>query len=403
MQIKKISKILLIALVAFPQLSETIYTPALPSVAQGLLSTASAVEATLSIYFVGFALGVLIWGSVSDIIGRRLSMLIGLVIYGGASYLCGNVQTINQLLGWRFVQAFGASVGSVVTQTILRDVFDGIERVRFFSILSGALAISPAVGPVLGGLISEFFGWRANFYLLVLIALYLFFWCYFKLEETRPLLLQPMCIKDTKKIVTAMLSSSLLYGHILLIGATNSMIFGFYQEAPFIFIETMRIRPSLYGLVGLLIASSTIIAAAFSYYKNKTLDSHHLIRWGVQINLFASIFLCIFVFNQQFLPGFLQNMVLLALIGSVFFGIGLIIPNSLSYALKPYKKNLGTAGSIFGGCYYLFISLSTGLLSVSHNGKIWLLPVYLTILSLCLKLGYSLIEKKSRQAILDLT
>ncbi len=77
-----ISVALLIALVGFPQISETIYTPALPNVANGLQASAYMVETTLSIYFLGFALGVLLWGTISDWSGRRKAMLMGIIIYG---------------------------------------------------------------------------------------------------------------------------------------------------------------------------------------------------------------------------------------------------------------------------------------------------------------------------------
>jgi multidrug resistance protein len=176
---KKLSIGLLIALVGFPQISETIYTPALPNVAAGLQASVYLVEATLSIYFLGFALGVLLWGDISDWCGRRNAMLIGLIVYGIGTLGCASVRSIEALLAWRFLQAFGACVGSVITQTILRDSYNGAERTKLFSVMSGALAFSPALGPVLGGFISEFYGWRSNFWVLTILAAFLFVWSFF--------------------------------------------------------------------------------------------------------------------------------------------------------------------------------------------------------------------------------
>lgn len=87
---KKLSISLLIALVGFPQISKTIYTPALP-LATGLQASAYMVEATLSIYFLGFALGVLLWGTISDWGGRRNAMLLGIIVYGIGTLGCANV------------------------------------------------------------------------------------------------------------------------------------------------------------------------------------------------------------------------------------------------------------------------------------------------------------------------
>jgi MFS family permease len=90
-------------------------------------------------------------------------MLTGLIVYGIGTAGCATAHGIEALLAWRFLQAFGTSVGSVITQTMLRDAYDGTERTKIFAVMSGALAFSPAIGPLLGGFISEFIGWRANF------------------------------------------------------------------------------------------------------------------------------------------------------------------------------------------------------------------------------------------------
>ena len=165
---------LLIGLVMLPQISETIYTPSLPSIASDLAAGASLTEATLSVYFLGFALGVAFWGAISDKIGRKKSMLLGLALYLLSCYLCFQAKSIYSLLGFRAAQGLGICVGSVITQTILRDICSATERGKVFSIISGALAFSPAIGPLLGGYVSELFGWRAVFVLLTALGSLLF-------------------------------------------------------------------------------------------------------------------------------------------------------------------------------------------------------------------------------------
>ena len=122
------SLLLMIILVAFPQISETIYTPSLPDISKALHVSNNEVQLTLSVYFAGFALGVFFIGWLSDIIGRRPAMLLGIVVYGVGSFLCFITNSIEVLLVSRFIQAFGASAGSVVTQTILRESVEGHKR-----------------------------------------------------------------------------------------------------------------------------------------------------------------------------------------------------------------------------------------------------------------------------------
>jgi Bcr/CflA subfamily drug resistance transporter len=393
---KKLSICLLIALVGLPQISETIYTPALPDVTGNLKTTAYLVEATLTIYFLGFALGVLVWGAISDRIGRKPAMLIGISLYGIATIICGQSNSIETLLTWRFFQAFGASVGSVITQTILRDAYDGTERAKLFSIMSGALAFSPAIGPLLGGFITQYFGWRVNFILLSIFAGILLIWTFFSLKETRPQKTVPLSISQLKTLTLSMLSSKQLWGHILLISGTNGILFGFYQEAPFVFIEQLKLSPSTYGCFGLLIAGATIVASRLSYHKSHDLSSSLLIRLGSLCIFCGGILFTSLAVSRALSLGQVGLLCAILALFLIFFGIGLIIPNSLSVALKSYQMAAGTAGSIFGSCYYSLIALCTWFMGILHNGTELPLPSYITFIAVVILFGSYMSQEQKR-------
>lgn len=389
---KKISLFLLIALVGFPQISETIYTPALPSIETGLNVSAYLVEATLAIYFLGFSVGVFLWGTISDFIGRRYVMLIGLLLYGMATFNCAIANTIESLLIWRFLQAFGASVGSVITQTIVRDAYDASDRISLFSKISAALAFSPAIGPLLGGVISEYLDWRANFWILVALSFVLFIWTFVSLQETKPKHTKNLSVASLKELFLLMLSSRQLFGHVLLISCTNGIIFGFYQEAPFVFIKQLGMQPSWYGCFGLLIASATILAAKISYKQRCNVKYESIIYVGsMYVSMGGCVLTLLAVFSQ--IPIYLGLFVVVLTLFIIFFGIGLIIPNSLSHALKIYSNQAGAAGSIFGGLYYCLIAGFMWLMSIIHNGTVFPLPLYITLLSTGLLLGTRMIRQ----------
>ena len=149
---------LLIFLVGFPQISETIYTPSLPELAENLNATGNEMQQTLSIYFFGFALGVLLWGILSDKIGRRPSMLYGIVMYIVGSIGCLLSYNVELLLLSRVIQAAGAAAGSIVTQTVMRDCYDDSRRPQMFAKISAVLAFSPAIGPLMGSIIAQYCG-----------------------------------------------------------------------------------------------------------------------------------------------------------------------------------------------------------------------------------------------------
>ena len=119
---------LILCLIGFPQLSETLFTPSLPDLARSFNVGIGVAENTLSVYFMGFAFGVLGFGILADKVGRRNSMILGIFVYFLGTLGCLLCNSIENLFLFRFIQAFGASCGSVVTQTMIRDRYQGRER-----------------------------------------------------------------------------------------------------------------------------------------------------------------------------------------------------------------------------------------------------------------------------------
>jgi hypothetical protein len=194
-----------------------------------------------------------------------------------------------------------------------------------------------------------------------------------------------------------MVRSSAFWGHVLLIGGTNGILFSFYEEAPFLFVEQLGLRPSEYGMLGLVIAAASVLAARLSYRFNSYCSNEQIIQWGSWISLGGG---CLFLFSMETRP--VEIHMIWLTIGCLpllvlFLGIGLIIPNSLSIAMKPYQAAIGTAGSLFGGFYYILIAGYTWLISVLHNGASHLLPLYLTGLALTLLLGSFLIRNQNKE------
>lgn len=392
-------------LLGFPQLSETIYTPSLPDLAKGLNVGGNWAEFTLSIYFMGFALGVLIWGLISDWLGRRPAMLWGIVLYVLGSWGCYQSQHIIALLVWRFIQACGASAGSVVTQTMIRDLYTGVRRNQIFSIVGGILAFSPALGPFLGGWIDEMSGWRGNFAFLVGMGGCLFLYSWLKLPETRPS--HHIQKKSFGRVALQLIGDSRVLGYGILIGASNGIIFSYYAEAPFLFIELLHLTPMQYGLSGIIIAAASMLASWISHQLNGRELKHEKIIWiGCYLMALASFSLAILSYSKIFQDASnLHLSLLLGLIGLLFIGIGLVIPNALSQALVAYQQSMGTAGALFGLFYYVLIAGFTFLMSLLHNGTALPMPLYfLALVALMFFALYAwLIPERSSQAFDNVT
>ncbi|MGX7023318.1 multidrug effflux MFS transporter [Vagococcus hydrophili] len=370
---KQPTLLLLICLVGFPQISETIFTPSLPEIAQSFQVSMNTAQLTLSIYFLAFAFGVFFWGYLSDIIGRRPAMIYGIVLYGIGSIFCYTSTSINFLLLARFIQAFGASTGSVTTQTILREAFSGNKRHELFAQISAALAFTPAVGPLIGGFVGNYFGFRMVFLTLVLMSLFLLAYTFVGLPETfdvstrQKVALWPIFVRLIKnpKVLT--------YG--FLIGAINGILFSYYAEAPFIFIEKFGLSASLYGFLGIVIAGASIVGALLSKKLLKVRKAEVIILLGIKIMLLGSVCLLLSSYSS-FLPKWGQFTLILASIFITLLGTGTALPNCLSLALVDFSDVVGSAGAIFSLGYYLLVSLITFGMSYLHNGTLYIMPLY---------------------------
>ncbi|WP_339799455.1 multidrug effflux MFS transporter [Paenibacillus sp. FSL R5-0744] len=367
------SLLLMIVLVAFPQISETIYTPSLPDIAVALGVSNSSVQLTLSIYFIGFALGVLCWGWLSDFIGRRPAMLGGLIVYGVGSLMCFYSESITLLLVSRFIQAFGAATGSIITQTILRESVSGNKRHAMFAQISAVIAFTPAVGPLIGGWVDQAFGFRAVFFTLVMMSVLLFVYAFWKLPETTD-------VSARKKvailpIVKRMLSLPRVLVFGLLIGGINGVLFSYYAEAPFIFIEHFNISPGVYGFLGIVVALASIVGAMMSKRLLSLYAAEKIIHIGCLVMTSGALLLTI-VSSLASLPNMMLMVCILITLFVMLMGAGIALPNCLSLALVNFQDVVGTAGAIFSLGYYLLVSLATWGMSALHNGSLLTMPIY---------------------------
>src|SRR5215813_9387910 len=161
---------LLTAMVALGPISTDLYLPSLPGLARYFDVSVADAQLTLSSFLIGLATAQLIYGPLSDRFGRRPVLLIGLAIYVIASIVCMLSPSVPVLVVARFVQAVGACVGPVLGRAIVRDVHGREGAARVLAYMSAAMALAPAIGPILGGFLEEWFGWRINFLVLVLFG-----------------------------------------------------------------------------------------------------------------------------------------------------------------------------------------------------------------------------------------
>ncbi|WP_374053053.1 Bcr/CflA family efflux MFS transporter [Xenorhabdus taiwanensis] len=339
---------LAIALMMFPQIVETIYSPALTNIAAGFSVNPEQAAQTLSLYFFAFALGVVVWGRMCDVIGRRPTIIAGLSLYSLASLLALLTQQFWLLLVARILSAFGAAVGSVGTQTIMRDTYRGEELTRVFSVMGIALAISPAIGMLSGSTLNYFAGYKAVFAGLIILAVILTCWSITLLPETRPINVTKVALLST---AIMMLKDISIWRNAFLIAFFNICLFSYYQLAPFRF-QQFGLSQKVFGYTGLLLTLGVVLGSLLNRYLLKQ-------QWiSTQLVVLAS-FMSLFSGVGVYL---LENswLFIFPMLGIVI-AYGLAIPNILASALTNYSDRSGTAGALLGLFYYLLLGFGLAL------------------------------------------
>jgi DHA1 family bicyclomycin/chloramphenicol resistance-like MFS transporter len=171
---------------ALPAFSTDMYLPSLPDVARDLHTSATAAQLTMTAMMIGGAVGQLVIGPVSDRVGRRKPVLVGVALHIVMSILCAMAPWIGLLIGLRAAQGFFNAAATVVATAVIRDRFVGADAAKLMSRLMLVIGASPLFAPSIGGLIGGAWGWRAVFWALALFGVALWFVVLLKLPETLP-------------------------------------------------------------------------------------------------------------------------------------------------------------------------------------------------------------------------
>lgn len=339
---RKLTLTLATSMMMFPQIVETIYSPALTYIADGFKVSAEMAAQTLSCYFFAFAFGIVVWGRMCDVMGRRPAFLSGLTLYCVASIIALMSDSFVVLMTARVLAAFGAAVGSIGTQTAMRDCFEGYELAKVFSIMGIAMAVSPAIGVLSGALLTHYWGYQGVFAGLALLAVVLLGYAGLQLPETRP---QKRVYSSVIGTLKRMAKDSSIWRSALLIALFNISMFSFYQLGPFRF-KALDLPMQWFGYTGLVLAVGVGIGAAI----NKLLIAKHwlfssLLALACSLSLAGAVMV-------QVLEGTLWFVLPMML---VVMAYGIAIPNILAHALRDYKDSAGTAGALLGLMYYLML------------------------------------------------
>lgn len=336
--------VLITTLVALGPLSTDFYLPALPSITAALGTDVASTQLTLSVFLVGFGVGQLAYGPLSDRFGRRPVLMVGLVVYVLASIACTVAPDIATLIAARFLQALGACAGPVLGRAIVRDIYGPQESARVLSYMSAAMALAPLVGPVFGGSLTVWFGWRATFVFLTLFSLVQAVLVWRMLDETN-LHRDRDAIRPGRILSNfrSLLRDRLFRGVLMCNSCSYAGLFAFISGSPFVFINLFGFSPQAMGLAFGVMVSGFIAGTAASGRLSRRLGAARLLSTGAILAAIAGIAMLIVL-----LPGAHHPVSIMAPMWFFSCSIGLVMPNATAIGLAPYPRMAGAAASLMG-------------------------------------------------------
>ena len=358
--------VILIALLsAFVPLSTDLYLPALPTMSTFFGVGPERTNLTLTLFFVFYALGTLIWGPLSDHFGRKPILATGLGIYIIASLGCVFASSIDALIIFRIFQALGGSAAGAVATAIVKDSYSGKKRMSILAIVQSMVLISPALAPVLGAFLLKVMSWRGVFMTLTGIGV---------LALIGSLLFTESILERN---AGSLLPSMLRLGHVLKnrgfamllimfsIGSLSTM--AFVASSTYIYQEGFHLSGQAYSLYFSLNAIGLILGPMIFLRLSHRVHSETIIRVCYMVIAIGGVLVCLLGNLQPWI--FALCMLPVSTAGSCFRS------PATNMLLEQQKRDSGAVSSLMGCTAMLMGSLGTQIISQPWNNMILALGI----------------------------
>ena len=352
------------------------YLPALPSIASSLDASTAATQMTLTAFFLAFGVCQIVYGPLSDMVGRKPPLYFGGSLFIVGSIGCGLAPTIEWLIAFRFVQGLGASALMVIPRAIIRDLHTGVEATRLMALVMLVFSVSPILAPLTGSALIVPFGWRAVFVAVTVAAVAGLVLLATLLPETRP-------AQDRIKVSVGGVLNGFgqlfrdwhFLGLTLIGGLGMASFFAFLASSSFIYIDHYGLTPTQYSLAFSVNAISFIGASQFAAAIGGRFGMGRMVIGAVAMfALFAVILFGLTIAGHDSL------LTLIALLFAANAFLGLVIPSTMVLALEDHGPIAGVASALGGTLQMVTGGIVIAIVSMFFDGTS--LPMVTTI-ALC--------------------
>ena len=366
--------LILSVLMAFSSMSTDIYLPALPSMADALHAGTGAMEYTISSYLIGFSLGQFFWGPLSDRIGRRKPIAVGMLLYIVGSAGCALSTALEPMVVWRVVQATGACASVTLARAIVRDLYVGHRAAQMMSTLMIVTALAPMLGPTVGGLVIAVAPWEAIFWMLAVVGVLTLAALYTLPETLTPerRLREPM--SRAFATYAHLLRQPRLLGYAAVGGCLYGGIFAYVAGTPFAYITYHHVLPQHFGLLFAIGSLGIMLMNFVNVRLVPKMGSDRLLRIGAICACVTGVVAAIDA--RTGLGGLAGLVVPLVLFVAC---LGLVAANSITGALNFYPGASGSVSAVIGASQFGAGIFGSALVGRLADGTPWPLGLLMAV------------------------
>lgn len=378
--------VILASLSSIAPMSIDTYAPSIPTMANIFGVGIEKIELSLTLFMLGFALGQLFGGPISDNIGRKKTSLLGLIGFSILSFMIMFSTTLPQLYILRIAEAFFGGLIVVNANAIARDIFSGAEAARVFTLIGIVRMIAPLLAPVIGAFIIHFYSWNIIFLFLGVYALIVALMVQINIKETLVFVKH-----NVFKSYFSVISHEKARVWILIFGMIFAGVFIFITKAAFIYIEYFGVSPDLFPLFFGGDMIFIMIMAKVNIRLIKKYEIVSVVKFGVFMQFIISIALVIALLY----PNLWVMFVLLTL----YLGmLGIMSGNITALVLEYFPHNSGTASAVLGVFNVTMGGLVASIVTLFHDGSLNSVSIGILITTFITYILISKVKNESRNS-----
>ncbi len=327
------------------------YIPAMPDMADAFGVSINKVQLTITLYFLGFALGNFIGGPLSDSFGRKKIAIIGIILYGLSAFAITFAKHIEIVMLLRFIQAFGGGFGTVTSMVFVKDWFEGKQVARMATIISMIMMLAPLFAPIIGTMLVKNNEWTSVFWFLSGFALLLLILVGIVLTESREksLITKHITTKQfIEKYIIFFQSSKAVFMLTVLSFSFGGMLV-FITGASFLYLSHYGFNLNLFPILFGANVSLNIVLSLLNTFLLKKYNPENMLRIGLALQLIAGITLATVSTTMQQPPFIIVFPSIILFVGS----LGLIFGNGTAIILNLLPQISGSANALIGVSRFL--------------------------------------------------